>query len=305
MLTNRSKTVDVTSVAITQPEWTPSEGSPLAQAPSVSFTNKPKRLERKAQYLPPSDKSYKIVFNYAFDAYKDSPAGSGTKTLIVPLPLPRQIVELFIYRDINGVTIIDKEVNNPDLDDIGNPPAEDPSKGEGSSPAVIPPESRNRMAIFVVVSRTNSEIVDSINFKMGDAGYTLGKIGVTDKQSIALGQGTWETTLKYTLNNTSVTLGPKSSVIVPSNDPQSVKEHYLYFYKTNRGDYNISQEWPPYPNDASEEDLLPQDINGKGRGLIKIINNSYSMVRMVTISCETRLPARVPCTVSTPGSRRA
>jgi len=283
MLINRSKTVDVTSVTITQPEWVPSEKNPWAQAPSISFTNRPKRLERKAQYLAPSDKSYQIVIDYAFDANDKGPAGTGSKTLTVPLPLPRQVVEIFIYRNKDGVTIVDREVTDPDLNDTGNPPAEDPSKGEGSSPAVIPPGSRDRMATFVVINRTNSQVIDSVDFKMGGAGYTIGKIGVTDKQSIALGQGTWETTLKYKLNNSDVTLGPKSSVIVPSNDPQATKEHYLFFYKTNRGDYNISQEWPPYPNDADEEDLLPPDINNKGRGLIKIINNSYSMAKLVNI----------------------
>jgi len=284
MITNRSKTVDITNVTITQPEWTPPERSPWAQAPSISFSNKPKRLERKAQYLSPSDKSYKIVIDYKFDAYENSPAGTGTKTLVIPLPLPKQIVELFVYRDTNGVTIIDKEVTDPSPGDIGNPPPTDPSLGEGSSPAVIPPESRDRMATFVVINKTNSQIIDSVNFKMGTAGYAMGKIGVTDKQSIALGQGTWETTVKYTMNETSVvTIGPKNSVIVPSNDPQSVREHYLYFYKTKRGDYNISQEWPPYPNDADEEDMLPPDINGKGRGLIKIVNNSYPIVKLVTI----------------------
>jgi hypothetical protein len=118
---------------------------------------------------------------------------------------------------------------------------------------------------------------------MGDSGYTMGKIGVTDKQSIALGQGSWDTTVKYTLNNNTVAIGPKSSVVVPSGDPQAIKEHYLYFYKTKRGDCNISQEWPPYPNDADEEDMLPPDLNGKGRGLIKIINNSYSIARLVNI----------------------
>jgi len=284
MITNRSKTVDVTNVTITQPEWTPPEGNPWAQAPSISFSNRPKRLERKAQYLPPSDKSYQIVINYKFDAYENSPEGTGTQTLVIPLPLPKQIVELFIYRDIDGVTIIDKEVIDPSPGDTGNPPPTDPSIGEGSSPAVIPPESRNRMATFVVINKTNSQVIESTNFKMGAVEYTMGKIGVTDKQSIALGQGTWETTVKYTLNKTSVvTLGPKNSVIVPSNDPQSVMEHYLYFYKTKRGDYNISQSWPPYPNDADEEDLLPPDLNGKGRGLIKIVNNSYPIAKLVTI----------------------
>jgi hypothetical protein len=284
MLTNRSKTVDVTNVTITQSEWTPPVENPSAQPPSISFANKPKRLEKKAQYLTPSDKNYQVVIDYAFDAWNDKPAGTGTKTLMVPLPLAKQIVEYIIFRDKDGVVIVDKETTDPDPGDIGNP-AEDPSIGEGSSPAIIPPEYRNKMATFVVVSKTSSQIIDSVNFKMGSGDYTMGKIGVSDKQSIALGQGTWETRLKYTRDGYEKSLGPLNSIIVPSNDPQAIQEHYLYFYLNKRGDYAISPTWPPFPNDVEEEDLLPPD-SGYGRSLIKIINNSYALAEMVTIHNE-------------------
>jgi hypothetical protein len=280
MLTNRSKTVDVTNVIITQPEWSAPQGNPNAQPPSISFTNRPKRLEKKAQYLTPSDKNYQLVIDYAFDAWKGTPAGTGTQTITIPLPLPRQIVEFIIYRDKDGVVIVDKETVDPDPGDIGNP-AEDTSIGEGSSPAIIPPESRNKMATFVVVSKTNSQIIDSVAFKMGDTQYTMGGIGIHDKQSIALGQGTWETRLTYTRGEEK-TLGSLNSIVVPSNDPQAAQEHYLYFYLNKHGDYAISQTWPPFPNDVEEEDMLPPD-NGYGRGVIKIINNSYAMAEMVTI----------------------
>jgi hypothetical protein len=281
LLTNRSKTVDVTNVIITQPEWQPPAGDSNAQPPSVSFANKPKRLEKKAQYLAPSDKSYQVVIDYAYDAINNTPAGTGRQTLSIPLPLPKQIVEYIIYRSDKGDVIIDKEAKDPDPGDTGNP-AVDPFPGEGSSPAVIPPEYRNIMATFVVVSMTNSQMIDSVNFKMGESGYTMGRIAAHDKQSIALGQGTWETRLTYTRNGEVKTLGPVNSIVVPSNDPQSIKEHYLYFYLNKKGDYAISQTWPPFPNDASEEDILPMD-NGHGRGLIKIVNNSYAMAEMVTI----------------------
>ncbi|MDR0313689.1 MAG: hypothetical protein LBI14_08820 [Treponema sp.] len=282
MLTNRSKTVDVTSVTITQPEWLPTEENPNAQPPSISFANKPKRLEQKAQYLAPSDKSYQVVINYSYDKLGSTlAAGKDTQTLLIPLPLPRQIVEYVIYRNSKGDVIIDKEAKDPDPSDTGNP-AIDPSPGEGSSPAVIPPEARNRMATFIVVSKTSSQIIDSVNFRMGDTDYTMGKIGVLDKQSIALGQGSWETRLTYTRETVEKTLGPINSIIVPSNDPQSIQEHYLYFYMNKRGNYAISQSWPPYPNDVEEEDMLPPD-NGFGRGMIEIINNSTALAKTVTI----------------------
>jgi hypothetical protein len=108
MLTNRSKTVDVTNVTITQPEWTAPSENPNAQPPTISFANKPRRLEKKAQYLAPSDKNYRVVIDYTYDAWKEKPAGTGTQAINIPLPLPKQIVEFIIYRDTNGVVIVDK-----------------------------------------------------------------------------------------------------------------------------------------------------------------------------------------------------
>ena len=281
MLTNMSKTVDVTNFTITQPEWQPPAGNQDAQAPSISIANKPKRLEKKAQYVSPSDKDYQVVVSYDYDALDGKPAGSGTQTILIPLPLPRQIVEVFIFRNSNGDVIIAREINNSDPADLGTPTPEN-SLGEGSSPAIIPPEYRNRMATFVTMNMTKSQSIDSVNFHMGKSDYKIGRIGINDKQSIALGQGTWETSVEYTRDGGTKTLGPVNSIIVPSNDPQAVKEHYLYFYLNTRGNYAISQTWPPYPNDVNEDDLLPVD-NGFGRGLVKIINNSYGIVEEVSV----------------------
>jgi hypothetical protein len=281
LLTNRSKTVDVTKVVITQPEWTQPVGNANAQPPSITVANQPKRLERKAQYLTPSDKNYQVVIDYTFDAWNGTPAGTGTKTLQVPLPLPKQIVEYVIYRNMNGDVLVDIEAVDPDPADIGNP-SEDLLLGEGSSPAVIPPENRNKMGTLIVVNKSPVQVIDGVGFRMGGADYTIGSIGAGDKQSIALGQGSWATRLTYTRDGIERTLGPINSVIVPSNDPQAIKEHYLYFYLNNRGEYAISPEWPPYPNDAAEEDLLPRD-SGYGRGLIKIVNNSTALTGTVMI----------------------
>ena len=283
MITNRSKTVDVVNVVITQPEWLPTEENPNALQPSISFKNKPKRLERKAQYLAPSDKSYQVDFTYNYEAYGTTTAGSGYKTMIVPLPIPKEIVEIFIYRDKDGKVIIDTvfDENDSDPEDTGNPPI-DPSLGEGSVPAEIPPENRNRMGTFVVINRTNSQIIGSVNFVKGNADYTMYNVGVRNRQSIALGQGGWTTSVKYTRAG-ETTLGPVNSIIIPSNDPQTTREHYLHFYKNKRGDYAISQEWPPFPNDVDEEDILPPDA-GYGRGVIELINKSYAVANKVTIT---------------------
>jgi hypothetical protein len=281
MLTNRSKTVDVTRVSITQPEWKAPDGNKEAVPPSATFLGHPKRLEKKAQYLQPSDISYQVVIDYTYDALYNTPAGTGTKTLSIPLPVAQQIVEYIIYRDKDGVIIIDKNPVNPDPDDTGNPSIE-PAPGEGSSPAEIPPQYRDRMAAFIVVNKTNSQNISSVEFKKGESDYTMGGINVRDRQSIALGQGTWATMLKYTRNQVEKVIGPVNSIIIPSNDPQAIREHYLFFYLNKRGEYAVSQDWPPFPNDVDEEDMLPLD-KGYGRGMIEIINNSHAAATSVTI----------------------
>jgi hypothetical protein len=308
MLTNLSKTVDVTKVTITQPGWAPPAGNTNAQPPAISFTNKPKRLEKKAQYLTPSDENYQVVIDYAYDAFKEGmSAGTGTQTINIPLPTSRGVEEVFLFRAAGTGDVVvhwEKDIQpapQSDPHDTGVA-KDDQLPGEGSSPAVILPENRTKMGTFVVVSKTNSQIIDNVSFKMGSTEYTMDKIGVHDKQSIALGQGSWETKLKYTRDGVAKTLGPLNSIVVPSNDPQAVQEHYLYFYLNKHGDYTISQTWPPSPNDAEEEDLLPPD-SGYGRGIIKIINNSYALAESVTIhnlQDTTRLPQYLPYSQFTP-----
>jgi len=295
LLSNQSKTVDVTKVVITRytgedalsPEELLSGGMPPEDIKTViMFENEPQRLSKKAKYLTPSETSYIIDIAYKFYR-RDNPAeleGNGSDRLIVPLPLPREIVEVFIYRSTEGVVFVatDRGIDF-DVNDTGNP-IDDTLVGQGSVPAVIPPENRNRMATFIVVNRTRSQIIDSVRFHAGQSAYTMGAVNVRDKQSIALGQGSWETTLSYRRGGSSgeLTVLPSvNSIIVPSNDPQTVKEHYLYFYLDNRGRYQITEIWPP--GDESADDILPPD-NGNGRGVIKIDNRTNIPINKVTIT---------------------
>jgi hypothetical protein len=138
------------------------------------------------------------------------------------------------------------------------------------------------MAALAVINKTGTQIIDSVNFKKGNTEYTMDTIGVHDRHYTVLEQGNWETRLNYTREGKKKTTGPFISVIAPSKDPKVMQMHYLYFYLNKCGDYALSQTWPPFPNDADERDILPPDA-GYGRGIIKIVNNSYAMVEMVTI----------------------
>ncbi|MDR2543308.1 MAG: hypothetical protein LBC80_07675, partial [Treponema sp.] len=279
ILSNLSNTIEVESVTITQP---------LGSYPSFTFTGAPRPLHRKAVYLPPSQNSYNVTIKIK----------SGPEiTQSVILPFPRQVVELFIYKNTQNQIVVNINVNNADPIDTGAP-IEDPLKGEGSSPAIIPPENRTTMGTFIIVNQTNSQHIDSVNFRMGTREYTIETmnhpgggntyaVSVNDRRSIALGQGDWAITMMHHLVTSQgtiqeVTVGPRTAVIVPSNDPQAASEHYMYFYRNNRGGYSISQSWPPFPNDVHEEDFLPPD-DGHGRGVIKIDNRSPAMVTSTSI----------------------
>jgi hypothetical protein len=145
---------------------------------------------------------------------------------------------------------------------------------------VMAPE--NGDADLIVVSKTGSQNIDSVNFKIGDAEYSMGEIGAHKCQSITLEQGTWETRLNYTQEGIAKTCNAITAITAPANDPGIIAENHLYFYLNKHGDYSLSQAWPPFPNDADELDILPPDA-GYGRGIIQIVNNSYSPVEMVTI----------------------
>ncbi|MCL2066182.1 MAG: SUMF1/EgtB/PvdO family nonheme iron enzyme [Treponema sp.] len=298
VISNRSKTVDVKEVSITQPDWVEDSKNKLPH--ETSFRNRPRSLEKKAVYLNPSEHNYLVEIQYE-DFLNANNIKSGSKSISVPLPLPKNLVELTLFRNLDGdidIDIVEMEnggngsggnynisldvfVNISDSKDTGTP-APDPLPGEGSIPAVILPENRTKMATFVVVNRTNSQVIDSVHFSMAGSHYTMGRVNVNDRQSIALGQGTWEGSVNYWSDNNLLTVGPKNFIVVPSNDPQSVREHYLYFYLNNRGEYTITQEWPPVPNDVDEEDLLPPDA-GAGRGAIKITNNTRALISSVVI----------------------
>jgi formylglycine-generating enzyme required for sulfatase activity len=203
-------------------------------------------------------------------------------SIVVPSTDTQAIKEHYLYFYLNKSGDYSISLIWPPYPNDADTSESEAPNPEGSSPAVIPPEYRTRMASFIVVNKTKSQAVDGVRFETKSANYTMGRVEAGDKQSIALGQGTWTTWLYYTRDNKLKDLGPVNSIVVPSNDPQAIKEHYLYFYLNKRGDYAVTQEWPPFPNDADEEDMLPTDF-GYGRGLIKIINETETQANSVTI----------------------
>jgi hypothetical protein len=202
IMTNWSSTTRVTEVRIDQTNG--NESAPPRQYTS-SFRGKPGPLERKAVYLNPSEHNYRVEIDYEFTDDNGISWTEGAEVFEGPraitVPLPRDVVQMHIFRNEDGEVIIEIETGGgnkvpadpPDHacpDDTGRPKP-DPLPGEGSVPAVIPAEYRNRMGTAIVVNMTNSMPVYNVNFTMADRDYDMGSGRVRDSQSIALGQGTW------------------------------------------------------------------------------------------------------------------
>jgi hypothetical protein len=204
------------------------------------------------------------------------------------MSIPRQIYEFFLYKDLNGTVTVeragesDRDLPTSDPGDTIKDGDENPdlSVGEGSSPAVIPPEYRNRMGTVISVNMTNSQNVSRIEFTQAKRTYALDTINTLDKRSIALGQGDWQVLVSYCNNGEETVLGPKNIIIVPSNDPQSIKEHYLYFYLNQKNEYSFVTGGPP--TDNNETDIIPPD-DGYGSGVIMITNNTNAMAISATV----------------------
>jgi hypothetical protein len=296
MLINRSKTIDVTKVTVRQPE------NPDAADPVVEFTNKPLRLTKKAQYLQPSDISYEITIEYK--DFKTNPSGTpGSATVTMPLPKPLEY-PLYLYRSHGGgggIIVTPNPVEPADPDDTEDPPGQPPQSpddGEGSVPGVVPSYNRGTMGVFVVMNMTRNQPVSKVEFEKYNgtarkyysiitttqtvfgSSTPVPAVKASDQRSIALGQGSWNTKLSYTVTlpggaTEGRTTDVRQSVVIPINDPQSLRSNYLYFYKRASGGFDVSHVWPPVDGDYDKdgnvdiEDTLPD-----GWGILELYNES-------------------------------
>ncbi|MCL2093051.1 MAG: hypothetical protein FWH12_02550 [Treponema sp.] len=285
VINNLSRTVDVTEVYITYNavDWAVAFSQDRVNSPTASwwrFTDRPRALTRKAQYLPPTDITYEISVKYRLRTGLE-----GELPMVsAVIPLPGSVYNLYIYRDRDGNVIISPEKPDgpEDPNDTGDP-GDDPLEGEGSSPPVITPGNQHRLSTFVVNNMTRSMHIDSVRFRNMNDGrtYEMGPVSIRDELAIALGFGNWQTTVRYRDNNL-VQIGPRTVTVVPSNDPQAIN-HYLWFYKTNRGSYDITTWWPP--GDEDHQDFLPpeDEDDPQGRGALYIVNNTNYPVTSVLI----------------------
>ncbi|MDR2746735.1 MAG: hypothetical protein LBB77_04735, partial [Treponema sp.] len=175
----------------------------------------------------------------------------------------------------------------------------------GSVPPVISPANRTAMGTFIVVNLSKTKNIDWVTFHEETAVgvysnvYTIipsnlsapgtTAVAAQDRKGIALKQGSYGITAGY--NGTSQTVR-KTGIVVPSNDPQAIQEHYIYFYKATNGSYVLSVERPE-KGDLDPTDNLPPN-SGYHVGIVTIVNKTTSaLVNSISIVQAPQPPAPV------------
>jgi hypothetical protein len=192
----------------------------------------------------------------------------------------------------DNASIVDAlhKIANSLINASGDPAVKTAEEERGSVPPVISPANRKAMGTFVVVNLSRSRNVDWVQFAQEDGRngfkerYTINSVSMKDKDgtvvslaaaaaqdrnAIALLQGTYQIIAGHGGNQTTA---PKRGIIVPSNDPQSVVEHYIYFYKDKSGNYVINTN-KPSDHDMDPTDVLPPS-QGYGVGMITLVNRT-------------------------------
>ena len=86
MISNRSKTVDVKRITITQPE---------VPETFIRFTDKPLSLKNKAQYVKPSDKEYLVEIEYV-DRKDPGNIKTGRGEVTISAPIPKETYWIYL-----------------------------------------------------------------------------------------------------------------------------------------------------------------------------------------------------------------
>jgi len=266
---NQSTVITVNSIDISQPY--------AAVGFFRGIEGRPPPQQRAAIYVAPSDKSYQAKVSFTHNGVTDLITINN-----ILMTHNRQIREYNMFVDENDKVVIG-EVEDIFIDELGRRvlrvrnintnqievivPKQDVFVWieynvsneiddlklieivEGSSPAVIPPGLRNRMATIIAVNRTQG-INPTAQFTLNTVTHSIGAIRPMDSKSIALSQGTWDA--RFLFNSGGDFTRFINVHVVPSNDPQSIREHYIYFYRTNLDTFDVTTSWPPsdlHPND--------------------------------------------------------
>ncbi|MDR1025601.1 MAG: hypothetical protein LBL56_07725 [Treponema sp.] len=188
---------------------------------------------------------------------------------------------LYFYKGLDGKWHLTAEENNslwnpqPDATDYhaGGHTGGGPGTAEGDSPGALTDGNRNTLGLMILknLSRDHALTGASLVKQSGAITWSMNPgPGVNDQKSILLSPGDWTVTASY--NKPTVTTPGKTVTIIPG------QVSYMYFYKTNTGDYALSPDWPPNPNDAAKDNTNPNSIIGDNEGWLNVLNKSSTSI---------------------------
>jgi hypothetical protein len=261
-LINRTRDVDVTQFTISR---TKAENETDEQyAYPRNYTNRPLHGSSLASYHAPTEIFYNVTV--AWQNIETEAAG-----YIEPLEVqfPRAAdYKYYLYWTINGDLVLVNEDKMRELQP-------DPNK---NFPDPAPNPSSINAQTFVVLNAAPDQHVDTVEFVKSPYTYAIAnEPKAKDQEMILLGSGSYETTAYYTREGTRYSTDVKTAIVTREDGSMAVRTNYLYFYKTTSTEpgqeYQLTQTWPPIPNDASEVNK-PEDTLLDTQGILKIINNA-------------------------------
>jgi hypothetical protein len=256
-LINRTKTVDVTGFTITRPKA--SNETDLQYTYPKNFAGKPAHGESLASYHVPAENPYTITVVWK------NPLNPNENGVIGPFDVqfPRaQDYKYYLYRTLEGDIVLVNEDKMKELPP--NPDANYPDPH---------PSSVNAQTL-VVINVTPDQNIDTVEFVKNPSTYVInGEPRAKDQEMILLGTGSYDTKAYYTTGGVRYATNVKNTIVTKEDSSMAIRTNYLYFYRTISGDYQLTQVWPPIPNDASDVNK-PEDALNANQGILEIVNNA-------------------------------
>jgi hypothetical protein len=257
-LINRTRTVDVTEFTIERPRLASEPVEEPYGYPKVYDTGKPKAGTSLASYHLPTETYYTVSVT---TTEPDSAGGPKVFEFEAQFPRPNDY-RYYLYWTVSGELVLVDESKMTDL------PADPNSNFPDPKPSSLDAQT------FVVLNVTPDQNLDRVEFFKDPNAYEIaGEPKAKDQKLILLASGSYVTKAHYTRGGTSSTTTEKNISVTKEEAGMAVRTNFVYFYKTTSGDYQLSQTWPPIPNDASDANKL-EDALLEGQGMLRIVNKA-------------------------------
>jgi hypothetical protein len=271
-LINRTKTVDVREFKIERPKGANEtdeqyiypktyDGRPKAGSSLASYHNPTEAIYTVSVVCEDENKNIKVIPPFE-----------------VQFPKP-QDYRFYLYWTVNGDLVL---VNEDKMQEL-------PPDPDNNYTDVGPNPSSVNAQTFVVLNVTADQNLDGVEFYKNPSTYVLAnEPKARDQKMILLGSGPYVAQAHYTRGGTPYTTTEKNVTVAKEDGSMAVRTNFVYFYKTKDGDYQLSQNWPPIPNDASDENK-PEDALLETQGILEIRNNAvpnnpHSLIARININ---------------------